>query len=60
MAAVPARRQLYLVDASGDVIDEFGPQYAEFDLPIVDGLVARAEAAASRRSIRRAPSSRRG
>lgn len=31
--------QLYLVDRSGTVIDEFGPQYAEFDLPIVDGLV---------------------
>ena len=31
--------QLYLVDPSGVVIDEFGPQYAEFDLPIIDGLV---------------------
>ncbi|HEV7635838.1 MAG TPA: FtsQ-type POTRA domain-containing protein, partial [Bradyrhizobium sp.] len=31
--------QLYLVDRFGTVIDEFGPQYAEFDLPIVDGLV---------------------
>ena len=30
---------LYLVDASGTLIDEFGPQYAEFDLPIIDGLV---------------------
>jgi cell division protein FtsQ len=30
---------LYLVDATGTLIDEFGPQYAEFDLPIVDGLV---------------------
>ncbi len=30
---------LYLVDAGGTLIDEFGPQYAEFDLPIVDGLV---------------------
>jgi cell division protein FtsQ len=30
---------LYLVDARGTLIDEFGPQYAEFDLPIVDGLV---------------------
>jgi cell division protein FtsQ len=30
---------LYLIDRSGTVIDEFGPQYAEFDLPIVDGLV---------------------
>jgi cell division septal protein FtsQ len=30
---------LYLVDPRGMVIDEFGPQYAEFDLPIIDGLV---------------------
>ena len=31
--------QLYLIDRYGTVIDEFGPQYAEFDLPIIDGLV---------------------
>lgn len=31
--------QLYLVDRSGTLIDEFGPQYSEFDLPIIDGLV---------------------
>jgi cell division protein FtsQ len=31
--------QLYLIDPTGVVIDEFGPQYAEFDLPIIDGLV---------------------
>lgn len=30
---------LYLVDAAGTLIDEFGPQYSEFDLPIIDGLV---------------------
>jgi cell division protein FtsQ len=30
---------LYLVDPHGVVIDQFGPQYAEFDLPIIDGLV---------------------
>jgi cell division protein FtsQ len=29
---------LYLVDGTGTVIDEFGPQYADFDLPIIDGL----------------------
>ena len=29
---------LYLVDALGRVIDEYGPNYAQFDLPIVDGL----------------------
>ena len=31
--------ELYLVDQTGTIIDEFGPSYAEFDLPIVDGLV---------------------
>jgi len=30
---------IYLIDGHGIVIDEFGPQYAEFDLPIIDGLV---------------------
>jgi cell division septal protein FtsQ len=33
------QKQLYLIDRSGVVIDEFGPQYAQFDLPIIDGLV---------------------
>jgi cell division septal protein FtsQ len=31
---------LYLIDHGGTLIDEFGPQYAEFDLPIIDGLVS--------------------
>ena len=29
---------LYLVDESGVVIDEYGPNYADLDLPIIDGL----------------------
>ena len=33
-------RELYLVDARGMIIDEYGPNYAEFDLPIIDGLQA--------------------
>ena len=33
------RGQPYLIDRHGTIIDEFGPQYADFDLPIVDGLV---------------------
>jgi cell division septal protein FtsQ len=32
--------ELYLVDDRGVVIDEYGPQYADVDLPIVDGLTA--------------------
>jgi cell division protein FtsQ len=31
---------LYLVDASGVVVDEYGPSYADLDLPMVDGLAA--------------------
>jgi cell division protein FtsQ len=38
---------LYLVDASGVVIDEYGPNYAQLDLPIIDGLAARPSAGAS-------------
>lgn len=32
--------ELYLVDDRGVIIDQYGPQYADFDLPIVDGLAA--------------------
>jgi len=32
--------ELYLVDEAGVLIDEYGPHFAEFDLPIVDGLPA--------------------
>jgi len=31
---------LYLIDVHGGIIDQFGPNYAEFDLPIIDGLGA--------------------
>jgi cell division protein FtsQ len=31
---------LYLIDQRGTIIDEFGPNYAVFDLPIIDGLAA--------------------
>ena len=31
---------LYLIDGTGTIIDEFGPNYADLDLPIVDGLAA--------------------
>ena len=31
---------LYLVDGSGVIIDEYGPLYADIDLPIIDGLAA--------------------
>jgi len=35
---------LYLVDDTGVIIDEFGPQYRDLDLPIVDGMAAAAGA----------------
>jgi len=34
---------LYLIDHTGAVIDEFGPNYADLDLPIVDGLSPKGE-----------------
>ena len=30
--------EMYLVDERGTLIDQYGPQYADLDLPIVDGL----------------------
>ena len=35
---------LYLIDKTGTVIDEFGPNYYDLDLPIVDGLSPKGEA----------------
>ena len=40
MAIARLDRQMYLVDETGVVIDAFGPEYREFDLPIVDGLMS--------------------
>jgi cell division septal protein FtsQ len=39
MAIARLGPQLYLVDSAGVIMDEFGPQDRDFDLPIVDGLV---------------------
>lgn len=33
------RNQLYLLARDGTIIDEYGPEYAGFDLPILDGVV---------------------
>jgi cell division septal protein FtsQ len=33
--------EMYLVDEGGVIIDRYGPQYADLDLPIIDGLAAR-------------------
>jgi cell division protein FtsQ len=32
--------EMYLVDEHGVVIDQYGPRYADLDLPIIDGLAA--------------------
>jgi cell division septal protein FtsQ len=40
MAIARLNQQLFLVDGAGVLIDEYGPQYADIDLPIVDGLVS--------------------
>ena len=32
--------EIYLVDDRGAIIDQLGPQYADLDLPLVDGLAA--------------------
>ena len=44
---------------TGIVIDEFGPQYAEFDLPIIDGLVRAPSRGGTGASTTRGPSWRR-
>jgi cell division protein FtsQ len=31
---------MYLIDSKGVIIDEYGPAYADIDLPIIDGLAA--------------------
>lgn len=31
---------MYLIDAKGVIIDEYGPAYADIDLPIIDGIAA--------------------
>jgi cell division protein FtsQ len=41
MAIGRIRDVLYLIDHQGTIIDEFGPNYAQFDLPIIDGLASR-------------------
>ncbi len=44
MAIARLGQQLYLVDDSGVIIDEYGPAYHDLDLPIVDGLLSPAAA----------------
>ena len=39
--------RLFLLDASGTVVDGYGPRFARFDFPIVDGLEAEGEGGAA-------------
>lgn len=41
------RDVLYLVDEEGAIIDEYGPNYAALDLPLIDGLAAVPSASAT-------------
>ncbi len=41
MAIARLGDQLYLVDRTGIIIDDFGPAYNDLDLPFVDGLMRR-------------------
>ena len=45
---------LYLMDVTGQVIDEFGPRFSDLDLPIIDGLPARRGDGGSAADTRRA------
>jgi cell division protein FtsQ len=47
-------KALYLIDATGIVIDEYGPAYADLDLPIVGGLAGRGSESVSAVDERRA------
>lgn len=40
MGIARLRGDLYLVDEEGVIVDQFGPNYAELDLPIIDGLAS--------------------
>jgi cell division protein FtsQ len=34
--------ELFLIDEDGTIIDDYGPRYAELDLPVIDGLTSQA------------------
>jgi cell division protein FtsQ len=45
MAVARQGDRLFLVDDSGAIIDDYGPEYAQFDLPVVDGLLVASKGA---------------
>jgi cell division protein FtsQ len=46
--------ETYLVDERGAAIDQYGPQYADLDLPIIDGLAALSDDEGSATDVARA------
>jgi cell division septal protein FtsQ len=40
MAIARAAEHLWLIDRTGVIVDEFGPEYHQFQLPMIDGLIA--------------------
>jgi cell division protein FtsQ len=46
MALARVGHQLYLTDATGIIIDEFGPEYADVHAPIVTGLISTGDSTA--------------
>jgi hypothetical protein len=59
MGIARAGTDLFLVDAAGTVIDEYGPRYADCDLPIIDGIIVTPVSATAILSTGRAASSSR-
>jgi cell division protein FtsQ len=47
MAIARLGEQVFLVDVTGAVIDEYGPRYSKLQLPFVDGLIVSSKAGAS-------------
>jgi hypothetical protein len=39
MAIARVADHLFLIDRTGVIVDEYGPQYGRFELPIIDGLI---------------------
>ena len=50
--------EMYLVDERGVIIDQYGPQYADLDLPIIDGWPRAATRRGDRRTARAALATR--
>jgi cell division septal protein FtsQ len=49
---------LYLISPDGTVLDEFGPRYSAFDLPIVDGLFVKKAPSRAKRGRGTEPTSK--